>query len=270
MHTRITRKPHSFRQGLVLLLLPLARHKGSCTIITGDATDRFTYSAFTDKADVLLTDPPYCLLHRRRRKGDLRDSKFRVRKIDNDPTVLRFNTIQEYTDFSRRWLKTCSMNLKPHADMIIWTNALGKMPLKSLCHEMGYTCIAEYLWAKRTKPISEDSSRNEILLRVYETALIFRHKSFDTSLQNKALPLAVITDYHEEGAETKHSHPCHKPIASLEPLILGWTKKGDLILDPFIGSGGIAKACVLNDRSVMGIEILKTWSDFAKLEVGIS
>ena len=249
-------------------------------IFCGDSTLSQTYkdAGFNKEqdilADILFTDPPYCLLTRRRKLGDLRDPKMKAhkRKIDFDPAVPRFENISEYIIFTENWLSTClSHALKPNADLVIWTNALGKKIISDCAAVYGYKLVGEYLWAKKSKRERGDSLRSELTLRVYETALIFSNKKYDDEriLSLKSLPWSVVWGYHDTvNASAPHSHPCHKPLAVLEPLLLTWTKAGDVILDPFSGSGSIAVAALkVGSRSVIGIERLSQWVEYARDEM---
>ncbi len=275
------------------------------TVVHGDSTQAASYTklGLGDRighqlADVLITDPPYCLLNRRRKGGDLRDQKKVVKKIDNQPTVPRYENLAEYKTFTKQWLYACTKyGLKPAAPLVIWTNALGKAAIVSVCKELSYNLRGEYLWAKRTsdRPVAESSTKNEVLLRVYETALVFQHSSvapitfLEVSAQQRsdaALPWAVVTGYHDTHTNSNmndssdvlsssssggsnvtvpHLHPCHKPLASLEPLIHTWSAANDLVLDPFSGSGGIASAVlkVGGGRRVAGIEVIEEWARYA-------
>lgn len=49
-------------------------------------------------------------------------------------------------------------------------------------------------------------------------------------------------------------HPYRKPLSMMERLILNHTKKGDTVLDPFMGSGTTGVACVMHGRNFIGIE----------------
>ena len=55
------------------------------------------------------------------------------------------------------------------------------------------------------------------------------------------------------GERTKH--PAQFPIALIDRIIKACSGKGDLVLDPFMGSGTTAEAAVANGRSVVGFEI---------------
>lgn len=82
-------------------------------VINGDSRLPATYAkaklgqAPLELADILVTDPPYCLLKRRRTGGDLRDPKVRKKKIDDSDTVTRFENLKEYKTFTKEWLKPC-------------------------------------------------------------------------------------------------------------------------------------------------------------------
>ena len=91
-------------------------------VISGDSRVAATYARAKlgkmplDLADILVTDPPYCLLNRRRTGGDLRDQKVRKKKIDDSDTVTRFENLKEYKSFTKEWLKPCvEYGLKPGA-----------------------------------------------------------------------------------------------------------------------------------------------------------
>ena len=90
-------------------------------VVTGDSRLAATYGKaklgkLFEFADVLVTDPPYCLLNRRRTGGDLRDPKVRKKKIDESDTVTRFENLKEYKAFTKEWLKPCiEIGLKPDA-----------------------------------------------------------------------------------------------------------------------------------------------------------
>ena len=62
----------------------------------------------------------------------------------------------------------------------------------------------------------------------------------------------------------KRTHPTQKPIMLIERLIKATTKEGDLVLDPFLGTGSTAMASIRLNRNYIGIEKEKKYFDFAK------
>ena len=118
--------------------------------VQGDARREDAYEAALagEIADALITDPPYCLLTRRRKRGDLRDPHA-GRKIDREP-VLRFESVRDYRDFAEQWLPHAVSHLRSGAPLAIWTNFLGKEPTSSVAKDLGYQVAGEFVWAKRT------------------------------------------------------------------------------------------------------------------------
>lgn len=62
----------------------------------------------------------------------------------------------------------------------------------------------------------------------------------------------------------KTKHPCQFPEALAQRLILALTDEGDVVLDPYLGSGTTALACYLNKRLFRGYEISKDYFSIAK------
>jgi site-specific DNA-methyltransferase (adenine-specific) len=58
-------------------------------------------------------------------------------------------------------------------------------------------------------------------------------------------------------------HPTQKPVALMRWIIERWSKPGDLILDPYMGSGPIARACADTGRRYIGIELEERYCEIA-------
>ena len=65
----------------------------------------------------------------------------------------------------------------------------------------------------------------------------------------------------------KTMHPCQFPVELVERLVLSMTKKGDLVYDPFMGSGTTAVAAIKHGRRVAGADIQKKYLEIAKKRV---
>ena len=230
----------------------------SWRVACGDARADASYRAVLEerRAELLLSDPPYCLLTRRRKGGDLREP--RGRKLDHD-LVVRFEDVRAYRRFTEEWLPRAVAHLVPAAPLVLWTNFLGKDPLLAVARDLGYTHLrGEFVWAKRTT----ERQGNEQLLRVYEVALVLQKDPPPVpTLSDAAQCWSVVAGYDEEGeGAALGSHPHHKPYSALEALVRTWSKPGQLVLDPFAGSGSIPAACVQLGRRVAAIELVPEWA----------
>lgn len=65
----------------------------------------------------------------------------------------------------------------------------------------------------------------------------------------------------------KTIHPCQFPVALIERLVLSMTRKGDIVFDPFMGTGSTAIAAILHDRKSAGADIEPKYIKIAKQRI---
>lgn len=68
-----------------------------------------------------------------------------------------------------------------------------------------------------------------------------------------------------------HLHPTQKPVALMRVLIEKFTEPGDMVLDPYMGSGPIAQACAETRRHYVGVELVESYCEAAarRLDQGL-
>ena len=230
----------------------------SAKILHGDATKASDWerALLGEKANALITDPPYCILTRRRKSGEVRDKK--DKKIERGP-LRRFEDVREYRTFTSDWMKAGAKFLKAGAPMVVWTNLLGKEPIISVAGELGWVCFrGEYVWGKRTR----EGNSGEEILRVVEVAVVLTQDPAPmTQVEDPPIPWAVVAGYDDDAEGGKWgSHPSHKPFGVLEPLIRCWSRPDRLVIDPFAGSGSIPLAAARLGRRAVGLEIEAEWA----------
>lgn len=229
--------------------------------LCGDATkpDSYLEVLSEGKAQLVLADPPYCLLTRRRKGVKERDPK--PHKIYHE-AVRRFLDFREYFSFTKGWMNLCFNQFSDTGSMIIWTNFIGSKAIRVIGSELGLVHHGDYVWAKITK----EGSGNERLARVYEFAIILsRNPKPQLSFEDCLPPRHHISYYDpdRESGDWEH-HPNHKAFSVLEPLIRYYSKPGDRILDPFTGSGSTPAASIRLNRFVSGLELREKWAQITQ------
>jgi len=88
-----------------------------------------------------------------------------------------------------------------------------------------------------------------------------RHRASDKRKVNDTKIRTNIFYYSIGGGRT--GHPAVFPEKLAEDHILSWSNEGDIVLDPFMGSGTTAKMAILNKRHYIGFEINKEYCDIS-------
>ncbi|HXH20100.1 MAG TPA: site-specific DNA-methyltransferase [Chitinophagales bacterium] len=72
---------------------------------------------------------------------------------------------------------------------------------------------------------------------------------------------------HSASDDIAHQHPAIFPEKLARDHILSWSNPGDLVYDPMMGSGTVAKMCILENRNFIGSEISETYSRLAEKRI---
>lgn len=235
--------------------------RSGCRHLCADSTQPDAIAAVMagEQAKLILADPPYCLLKRRRKDGREREPKHH--KIYHE-AVRRFEDEREYYGFTKGWMQLCAQHLSADGIFIVWTNFLGGKPIRQVAQELGLYHHGDYVWAK----LSKDGSGNEKLARIYEFAPIFGVQPMSELAIDAALPPRHhISGYDaDKEGEAWGNHPNHKAFRVLEPLIRYYSQPGDRILDPFTGSGSTPAAAIRLKRLVSGLELRAHWAEMSQ------
>jgi site-specific DNA-methyltransferase (adenine-specific) len=106
------------------------------------------------------------------------------------------------------------------------------------------------------------SVRSPIGFSKYMSCLVFKKGDPKINKWNKD----IFNDTPSKMVEPDEGfidHPSPKPKHFISELLQMFSKEGDLILDPFIGSGSTAISCILTNRKFIGFEIEKKYCDLA-------
>jgi len=243
-------------------------------ILHGDCLERLRDIA-TASVDLIFADPPYNLQLER---DLMRPNNTRVDGVDDDWD--KFASFEEYDRFSRAWLGQCRRVLKPHGAIWVIGSYHNIFRLGTALQDLGYWMLNDVIWRK-TNPMPNFRGRrftnaHETLIwasRSQKSRYTFNYeamKAFNDDLQMRSDWLLPICSGGErlkddEGAK---AHPTQKPEGLLHRLILATSKPGDVVLDPFFGTGTTGAVAKRLGRKWIGIERDQGYIAIAEARIG--
>lgn len=230
------------------------------TIILGDCVQKMA-DLPAQSVDMIFADPPYFM----QTSGHLnRGDGTRFQGVDE--TWDKFSDLHDYDDFCRRWLIECRRILKPNGTIWVIGSMQNIYRLGYLMQEMGFWILNEVIWTKPNAPPNftgtRFQNRHETLLWCSPkkgSPYTFNYKTLKALNGGKQassvwdIPICLGPE-RLKGDDGKKLHATQKPEKLLYQVILTSTKPGDIILDPFMGSGTTGAMAKLLGRHYIGIE----------------
>ncbi len=230
------------------------------SIILGDCLDAL--SGLPDaSADLVFADPPYNLQLEREL---LRPNNTRVDGVHQDWD--KFSSFSTYDAFSRTWLAEARRILKPDGAIWVIGSYHNIFRLGAALQDLGFWLLNDIVWRK-TNPMPNFRGRrftnaHETLIwaaREENSRYAFNYealKAFNDDLQMRSDWLIPICSGPERLKDDggRKAHPTQKPEALLYRVLLATTRDGDLVLDPFFGTGTTGAVAKRLGRRFIGIE----------------
>lgn len=217
-------------------------------IICGDALK--IMKSFPNKTfDAIITDPPYninppSVINRKGGKFGISKSVFE--NLVKEETVIRSVRFED-------WLPLAIDKLKENGVLI---TMCSKEDISNICYFLknrGLKIRHVGVWVK-ANPVPQ--IRKVQWMSAWEPFIIAtmnKGTSHHYNYKEGQMKDVIITPICQGKERTEH--PTQKPLSLFIPLVKWWTFKGDLVLDPFLGSGTTAVACRMLDRYFIGIEL---------------
>jgi modification methylase len=211
--------------------------------------------------DLVFADPPYNL----QLQNDLKrpdDSK--VDAVDDDWD--QFASFAAYDEFTRAWLSACRRVMKPNATIWVIGSYHNIFRVGTILQDLGFWILNDVVWRK-SNPMPNFRGRrftnaHETLIwaaRDKESRYTFNYEALkagneDVQMRSDwTLPLCTGEERLKDSSGRK-LHPTQKPEALLARAILASSRPGDLVLDPFFGTGTTGAAARRLGRHYIGIE----------------
>ena len=210
--------------------------------------------------DLVFADPPYNMQIGEKLK---RPDNSKVHGV-NDKWD-RFLNFKHYDEFSKEWLKQCKRILKDNGSMWVIGTYHNIFRLGYHIQNLNYWILNDVIWRKNNPMPNFKGTRftnaHETLIwasKSKKSKYTFNYQSLkclNDDLQMRSdWTLPICNGKERLKKNGKKIHSTQKPEALLHRIILATTNKGDLICDPFIGTGTSAVVAKKLGRKYFGIE----------------
>ena len=242
-------------------------------VLVGDCIDLMN-SLPEKSVDLVFADPPYYLqldkvLHR--------PNNSRVDGVTDDWD--KFDDFAAYDDFSKRWLGAARRVLKDDGAIWVIGSYHNIFRVGTTLQDLGFWVLNDITWRK-TNPMP--NFRGKRFTNAHETLIwcaksqdqkgyTFNYqamKALNEDLQMRSdwlLPLCGGPERLKENGQK--AHPTQKPEALLYRVLLASTEPGDVVLDPFFGTGTTGAVAKKMGRKFIGLEREGTYAALARTRI---
>ena len=232
------------------------------TLILGDSLEELK-KIKSKSIDMIFADPPYFL------SGDgITCSGGKIVSVKKGEWDKKID-IKEKHKFNKKWIRLCKRVLKDNGTIWISGTMHNIYSIGMALEEEGFKIINNITWKKLNPPPNIScrafTHSTETILWAKKDIKKAKHKfnyeTMKTMNDGKQMKDVWETSLTKPSEKKYAKHPTQKPIELLKRIIIASTDEGDLILDPFNGSGTTGIVANLLNRKYIGIEKEKDYLD---------
>ena len=229
----------------------------------------------SDSVDLVFADPPYNL----QLEGGLsRPDQSLVDGVDDDWD--KFSSFADYDRFTRDWLSAVRRVMKRDATIFVIGSYHNIFRVGAALQDLGFWILNDIVWLK-ANPMPNFRGRrftnaHETMIWASKSATGKRYtfnyealKAGNDDCQVRSdwfLPLCTGTERLKDGNGRK-VHPTQKPEALVARAILSASRPGDIVLDPFFGTGTTGAAAKKLGRAFVGLEREERYAAAARARI---
>jgi modification methylase len=227
-----------------------------------------------ESVDMVFADPPYNL----QLNGDLhRPDNSKVDAVDDEWD--KFDSLVAYDMFTKAWMEAARRILKPNGSIWVIGSYHNVFRMGASMQDLGYWILNDIIWRK-ANPMPNFRGRR--FTNAHET-MIWASKSQDSKYRFNYEAMKSLNDELQMRSDwfipicsgnerlKKESgekvHPTQKPEALLYRVLLASTQPGDVVLDPFFGSGTTGAVAKKLGRNFIGLEREDEYIDYAQARI---
>ena len=243
------------------------------SILLGDCVENMR-SLPNGSVDLIFADPPYNL----QLGGDLhRPNNSKVDAVDDHWD--QFESLKAYDEFTREWLSAAHDLLKDDGAIWVIGSYHNIFRLGYILQDLGFWILNDVIWRK-SNPMPNFRGRR--FTNAHETMIwaskspnskyTFNYdamKALNEDLQMRSdwyLPLCTGAERLKDD-EGKKAHPTQKPESLLYRVISASSRPGEVVLDPFFGTGTTGAVAKMLGRHYIGLEREEEYAQIAQKRI---
>jgi modification methylase len=225
--------------------------------------------------DLIFADPPYNL----QLEGSLsRPDQSLVDAVDDDWD--KFASFGDYDAFTRAWLSAARRAMKPEATLFVIGSYHNIFRVGTILQDLGFWILNDIVWRK-ANPMPNFRGRrftnaHETMIWAARDSKAKRYTFNYEAMKAGNEDCQVRSDWYMpictggerlKNANGQKTHPTQKPEALLSKILLSASNPGDVVLDPFFGSGTTGAVARRLGRSFIGIERDEIYAKAARARI---
>jgi modification methylase len=234
------------------------------TILVGDCIEHMN-ALPEGSVDLIFADPPYNL---QLEQGLTRPDQSRVDAVDDDWD--KFDSFAHYDVFTRAWLMAARRLLKPDGAIWVIGSYHNIFRVGATLQDLDYWLLNDVIWRKANPMPNFRGTRftnaHETLIwaaRGRKSRVTFNYESLKAANEETQMRSDWLFPICSGGERLKDGddkvHPTQKPEALLHRIIAATTRPGDVVLDPFFGTGTTGAVAKRLGRKFIGVERESTY-----------
>jgi len=228
---------------------------GSFVLYQGDSL-RILNELPENSVHTIFADPPYFLSN-----GGMTCKSGRRASVDKGKWDESQGTEANHK-FTRSWLEACRRVLHPDGTIFVSGTSHVIFSVGFAMQQLGYKLLNDITWYKVTPPPNLScryfTHSTETILwaaKSKKSKHYFDYQAMKTENGGKQMRSLWCILPPRKKEKRFGKHPTQKPLALLDRIVRASTKKGDVVLDPFNGSGTTGVAAALLGRKYIGVDL---------------